>query len=257
MVQLTLDDVSVLSAIHHDPQGFLAALDGLVIIDEIQRAPELFVSIKAEVDRNRQPGRYLLTGSANVLLLPKLSIKEGYQVMGKFALTLIGVFLLAGLNLAYTGSIHASGLVNVYFSPNGGATEAIVTEINKAHREVLVQAYSFTSTPIAKALLAAHKRGVKVQAVLDKSQRKEKYTAATFLANAGIPVAIDDRHAIAHNKIMIIDRTVLITGSFNFTKAAEEKNAENLLVIKDNPQLVEKYLANFEAHKSHSEPYIR
>lgn len=70
---LTLDDVSILSAIHHDPQGFLAGLNGPVIIDEIQRAPELFVSIKAEVDQNRQPGRYLLTGSANILLLPKLS----------------------------------------------------------------------------------------------------------------------------------------------------------------------------------------
>ncbi len=70
---LTLDDVSVLAAIRHDPAGFLAGLDGPVIIDEVQRAPELFVSIKAEVDRDRQPGRYLLTGSANVLLLPKLS----------------------------------------------------------------------------------------------------------------------------------------------------------------------------------------
>ena len=70
---LTLDDTSVLSAIRHDPAGFLAGLDGPVVLDEIQRAPELFVAIKAEVDRNREPGRYLLTGSANVLMLPKLS----------------------------------------------------------------------------------------------------------------------------------------------------------------------------------------
>ena len=69
--------------------------------------------------------------------------------------------------------------------------------------------------------------------MLDKSQRKEKYTAATFLANAGIPAFIDDKHAIAHNKIMIIDRQTVITGSFNFTKAAEEKNAENLLILKN------------------------
>jgi len=62
---LTLDDVSVLAAIRHDPGGFLAGVDGPVIIDEVQRAPELFVSIKAEVDRNRQPGRYLLTGSVS------------------------------------------------------------------------------------------------------------------------------------------------------------------------------------------------
>jgi phosphatidylserine/phosphatidylglycerophosphate/cardiolipin synthase-like enzyme len=119
----------------------------------------------------------------------------------------------------------------VYFSPNGGGTEAIVKEIDGAKTEVLVQAYSFTSVPIAKALLNAHKRGVKIEAILDKSQRKEKYTSATFLANSGIPTYIDDKHAIAHNKIMIVDRTTVITGSFNFTKAAEEKNAENLLII--------------------------
>jgi len=92
-------------------------------------------------------------------------------------------------------------------------------------------------------------------AVLDKSQRTERYSGATFLVNEGIPVFIDDRHAIAHNKVMVLDRQTLITGSFNFTKAAEEKNAENLLVMKGNPKLVEKYLANFEEHKEHSEPY--
>jgi phosphatidylserine/phosphatidylglycerophosphate/cardiolipin synthase-like enzyme len=94
-------------------------------------------------------------------------------------------------------------------------------------------------------------------AVLDKSQRPERYSGATFLANAGIPVYIDSQHAIAHNKIMIIDRSTLITGSFNFTKAAEEKNAENLLVIKGNPQLIGKYLSNFEEHKGHSDLYAR
>ncbi|KAF0221131.1 MAG: phosphatidylserine/phosphatidylglycerophosphate/cardiolipin synthase-like [Geobacteraceae bacterium] len=66
---------------------------------------------------------------------------------------------------------------------------------------------------------------------------------------------IDDSHAIAHNKIIIIDRQTLITGSFNFTKAAEEKNAENLLVIKGNKPLVDKYVANFEEHRGHSLPY--
>jgi phosphatidylserine/phosphatidylglycerophosphate/cardiolipin synthase-like enzyme len=97
---------------------------------------------------------------------------------------------------------------------------------------------------------------VKIEAVLDKSNATAKYSAATFLANAGIPVLIDSDHAIAHNKIIIIDRSTLITGSFNFTSAAE-KNAENLLVIKGDPKFVEKYLANFEDHKSHSEPYTR
>lgn len=102
----------------------------------------------------------------------------------------------------------------------------------------------------------AHKRGVKIEAVLDKSQKSAKYTSATFLFNVGVPVLIDNRHAIAHNKIMIIDRSVLITGSFNFTKAAEEKNAENLMVIKGNPKLIEQYLSNYEEHKGHSDPFV-
>lgn len=70
---LTLDDAGVLAAAKHDPAEFIAGLDGNIVIDEVQRAPELFLAIKAEVDRNRKPGRFLLTGSANVMLLPKLS----------------------------------------------------------------------------------------------------------------------------------------------------------------------------------------
>jgi phosphatidylserine/phosphatidylglycerophosphate/cardiolipin synthase-like enzyme len=89
---------------------------------------------------------------------------------------------------------------------------------------------------------------------LDKSQRKEKYTSATFLANSGIPTFIDDDHAIAHNKIMIIDGGVVITGSFNFTKAAEEKNAENLLIIRSK-ELAGLYMSNWAKHKEHSEAY--
>ena len=142
----------------------------------------------------------------------------------------------------------------VYFSPHGGCTEAVIKEIDQAKTEVLVQAYSFTSTPIAKALLNAHKRGVKIEAILDKSQRREKYTSATFLANSGIPTYIDDKHAIAHNKIMIVDRTTVITGSFNFTKAAEEKNAENLLII-SSADMAKLYRENWLEHREHSEPY--
>ena len=70
---LTLDDLSVLSAARSDPAGFLAGMEGPFIIDEAQKAPELFPAIKAAVDRNRRPGRFLLTGSANVFLLPRIS----------------------------------------------------------------------------------------------------------------------------------------------------------------------------------------
>ena len=96
-----------------------------------------------------------------------------------------------------------------------------------------MQAYSFTSAPIAKALLNAHKRGIKVEVILDKSQRSQKYSSADFLANSGILTRIDAAHAIAHNKVIIIDSEIIITGSFNFSRAADEKNAENLLIIRD------------------------
>jgi len=142
--------------------------------------------------------------------------------------------------------------VNVYFSPNGGCTEAIVNEIEKAKTEILVHAYSFTSAPIAKALLIARKRNVNVQVILDKSRRKQRYSAYKFFQNQGIPVYIDSAHAIAHNKIIIIDQETIITGSFNFTKAAEEKNAENLLIIKSK-DLAKIYIENWKNHFDHSD----
>jgi len=70
----------------------------------------------------------------------------------------------------------------------------------------------------------------------------------------GIPTYIDAEHQIAHNKIMIIDKETVITGSFNFTKAAEEKNAENLLILK-NKELAKIYIDNWNKHRSHSQEY--
>ncbi len=142
----------------------------------------------------------------------------------------------------------------LYFSPKGGCTEAVVKALDGAKTTVLVQAYSFTSAPIAKALVDAARRGVKVDVLLDKSQRTEKYSSADFVAHEGIPTRIDAAHAIAHNKVMVIDGTTVLTGSFNFTKAAEEHNAENLLVIQD-AALAEKYAANWKVHADHSEAY--
>jgi len=146
--------------------------------------------------------------------------------------------------------------VQVYFSPRGGATEAVVGALDHATNNVLVQAYSFTSAPIAKALVEAHGRGVQVKVILDKSQRTEKYSEADFLRNSEIPTLIDAQHAIAHNKIMIVDNCTVLTGSFNFTKAAEESNAENLLIIND-PVLAKEYVSNWHLHEGHSEVYAR
>ena len=154
-------------------------------------------------------------------------------------------------------TVKATGTVEVAFSPNGGGAGIIINAITQAKKSIKVQAYSFTNADIAKALLDSSKRGVDVKVVLDKSQETEKYTSATFLANAGVPVRIDDDFAIAHNKIMILDEETVITGSFNFTKAAEERNAENVLVIRGNKELAKLYLQNWQWRWDASETYKR
>ena len=142
----------------------------------------------------------------------------------------------------------------VYFSPNGGTQDAVVRELNNAKKSVFVQAYSFTNQPIAKALVEAQRRGVDVYIILDKSNRTSKYSAADFTDHFGVETYIDDKHAIAHNKIMIIDKETVITGSYNFTKAAENSNAENLLIIR-SPLLADVYFGNWAEHQKHSVPY--
>jgi phosphatidylserine/phosphatidylglycerophosphate/cardiolipin synthase-like enzyme len=100
---------------------------------------------------------------------------------------------------------------------------------------------------IAAALMAAKRRGVDVRAVLDKSQRTERYSGATFLADAGIPVVIDELPAIAHNKVLVIDDATIITGSFNFTRAAQERNAENVFVVHGDRETARRYAENWRS----------
>jgi phosphatidylserine/phosphatidylglycerophosphate/cardiolipin synthase-like enzyme len=165
-------------------------------------------------------------------------------------------------------ALQGTGNVDVYFSPKGGVTAAIVDEIDRASKKISVQAYSFTSKPIANALIKAKKRGVSVTVIVDgdksrgkhkswsffkKHDTRERFDPATLFKNSGVLVYADKKHEIAHNKVMIMDNKTLITGSFNFTKQAEVENAENLLIFKDNPALVEKYVRNFNEHLDHSE----
>jgi len=174
---------------------------------------------------------------------------------GRACWLLILAFLAAGLGpSAVARSEPPESGWHVYFSPNHGATAAVVEALDAARRSVLVQAYSFTSAPIARALALAHARGVDVQVILDRRETGAKYSSADFLAHAGIATLIDGAHAIAHNKVMVIDGETVITGSFNFTMAAERQNAENLLVIRDRA-LAARYVDNWRAHAEHSTRY--
>jgi len=172
---------------------------------------------------------------------------------------MIKIFLFTIFLLLLSFSLHAIDVpINttspVYFSPAGGSTEAIIKEIGEAKSEILIQAYSFTSKPIREAVLKAHKAGIHVEIILDKSNKTAEYSAGDFTAHRGIPSFIGSDPTIAHNKIIIIDKETVITGSFNFTKAAEEKNAENLLILKSK-ELAKIYLNNWQEHKKHSTLY--
>lgn len=142
----------------------------------------------------------------------------------------------------------------VFFSPGGGCTDVIVRELKGARHEVLVLAYSFTSRPIAQALVDAKMRGVHVEVVLDASNEHEPYSDLHFFLAEGLLPLVDAEHAIAHNKVMVVDGRTLITGSFNFTHHAEHENAENLLVLKGHPDLVAAYRQDFHLHKAHARP---
>lgn len=164
------------------------------------------------------------------------------------------LIILSQLSPAYAAARSVSTAdIEVCFTPGQDCTAQITHALDQAKHSILVQAYSFTSEPIAKHLIAAKKRGVDIKVLLDKSQKSEKYSAVRFLLNQKIPVWIDYKPAIAHNKIMIIDGQKIITGSFNFTKAAQYRNAENLLVIND-AELAKQYIENWRHRYAVSEP---
>ncbi len=140
---------------------------------------------------------------------------------------------------------------SVYFSPQGGCTRAIVAAMADARGNIDVQAYNFTSEPIARAIIDARKRGVEVRIIVDHTAAGQMGCQAQACAAAGCQVFVDSRHKIAHNKIILIDRRIVITGSFNFSDNAETSNAENLLII-DSPALAARYLENFQLHLLHS-----
>ncbi|XWN35146.1 MAG: phospholipase D family protein [Roseivirga sp.] len=139
--------------------------------------------------------------------------------------------------------------VQVRFSPGGHCTQWVEETIAKAQKTILVQAYSFTSLPIAEALIAAHQRGVVVKILVDRSQLTGKYTQVQRVVDRGIAVAVDKVPGIAHNKVMVIDNDYVLTGSFNWTRAAETRNAENLILIKGE-EVNRIYRTNWEQRAS-------
>lgn len=160
--------------------------------------------------------------------------------------------ILLMLMLMCAGEAYAD---TVCFSPDGGCIDQVLGRIKRAKTTIRIQAYVLSSTRIRDALIAAQTRGVDVKMIMDGDQACAKWSQGDEVLAAGIEVVLDKKHAINHNKTMVIDSQYTITGSYNFTVAAETRNAENLLVL-TTKKLAVLYEANWQLHREHSVPYV-
>lgn len=154
------------------------------------------------------------------------------------------VALWSGLSACGASALETSGPITACFTPGDDCRAVIVREIDRASRSLTVQAYSFTEPSIIDAILRAQSRAVTIAVALDRRALTERGGGANRILSAGIPLAIDATPKIAHNKVMVIDSATVITGSFNFTRAAARDNAENVVIIRD-PAIARAYAGNF------------
>jgi len=156
--------------------------------------------------------------------------------------------------------LPATGTVQVAFTPGDPVDQILISIIDQAKRQVLVQAFSFTHKGIARALVDATRRGVRVEVMADGRQdRQLESSVLDDLARNRVPVYIAHARTSAHNKVIVVDPgtrdAVLVTGSYNFTIAAQRRNAENIVVMRGNPAVVDAYLENWNRHRLQATPF--
>ncbi len=167
----------------------------------------------------------------------------------------LAVVAVASAPLAASQALPATGSVEVAFSPSDNPEALLLRVIGEARESIRVHAYVFTSRAIARGLIAAHERGVTVEVLADAemNRRGGRNAALPRLLEAGVPLAFETAYAAAHNKVLIVDPgragCTVVTGSYNFTWSAQNRNAENVLVLRDNCPLVEVYLRNWQRHR--------
>ena len=153
----------------------------------------------------------------------------------------------------------AQGEIEVAFAPRDNTEKVLIELIRSARKSLKVHAYVFTSRQIADAMVAAHRRGVKVEVLADaKMNRREKGNAIPRLLAGGVPVAFETRYNAAHNKVLVVDaegpKCAVLTGSYNFTWSADNRNAENLLIVRDQCALARAYRDNWQRHRAEATP---
>lgn len=157
-----------------------------------------------------------------------------------------------------TAEVVIATKMEVLFPPKDKCFARIVSLIGKAKKTIHVQAYSFTSSVIANALIAAQQKGIVVRILVDKSQVNSPYSCISRLK--GMEIRIDTKVAIAHNKVIIIDaedplNATTLTGSYNWTDSAENRNAENLDIFENQPAIAKVFLTNWMDRYNKSMPY--
>ena len=170
-------------------------------------------------------------------------------MLRKISIVAFAIFILFVSATIVASKFSSNAEYNVCFMPGGYCQRPIIDIINNAKSQVLVQAYGFTDLDIVNALIKAVKRKVEVSVILDKSQENGKALSLLLLYN--IPCFIDHKVAIAHNKIIIVDREIVIGGSYNYTKSAAHRNAENVTIIRD-AKVAKAFYNNWIARKSQS-----
>ncbi len=163
----------------------------------------------------------------------------------------ISIILMAVAAFCADAVGSGARVVALGFSPSHQCTDIVVRLVGSAKKEILVEAYNFTSAPVADALDAAKARGIDVKAILDKKANlTNKNSERADVMKHHIAVWIDGAHPIAHSKVFIVDERFVETGSFNYSSNAE-KNHENCIVL-DDRDLAAAYIADWKAHQAHS-----
>ncbi|WP_272654140.1 MULTISPECIES: phospholipase D family protein [unclassified Providencia] len=147
--------------------------------------------------------------------------------------------------------------IAIGFSPEGSAQAAILEFINSAQKEILVSAYSFTSPEIVRALTQAKRRGVDVKIVVDYkgNTAKSSVAAMNLVVNAGIQIRTIQKYAIHHDKFIIVDRESVETGSFNYSKSANTRNSENVIILYNMPQVATQYYSHWLSRWNDAQPW--
>jgi len=136
--------------------------------------------------------------------------------------------------------------IEPHFSPEEEIAPTIVKLIDNAQHSLDIAAFAFTHPDIANAVIRAHQRGVKVRMVMDMVNEREKNSLAPELIKAGIPLRVRHKRGFQHSKYLIIDQSIVVTGSFNFTTSADERNSENIVVIRNAPNAERQFADDYQ-----------